>query len=168
MIKRVRRYLASSRIALFVARTRRIIAKFPFCGLCRYEVQSFQNERKTHSFSLSAVIFVRHNSGQTRPVCIKRLVIADTFEERILKARRSLAADCPHAGPERVSSQRSSGSYKVLRGVAAMEMRKNIAERRFEKLAMLENAIRLLFGGDEGVVDGNSILAVKEFDVVLT
>ena len=33
------------------------------------------------------------NSGQKRPVFVKRLVMADTVEERLLGARRSLSAD---------------------------------------------------------------------------
>ena len=41
-----------------------------------------------------------HRIGQTRPVMVKRLVIKDTIEERILENRRSLAADRPAASTQ--------------------------------------------------------------------
>ena len=37
-----------------------------------------------------------HRIGQTRPVKVKRLIIKDTIDERILENRRSLAADRPN------------------------------------------------------------------------
>mmetsp|Transcript_25407 Transcript_25407/g.27248 ORF Transcript_25407/g.27248 Transcript_25407/m.27248 type:complete len:160 (+) Transcript_25407:1194-1673(+) len=37
-----------------------------------------------------------HRIGQTRPVIVKRFIIKDSVEERILSNRRSLAADHPN------------------------------------------------------------------------
>lgn len=50
-----------------------------------------------------------HRIGQTRPVTVKRFVMKGTVEERILNARRSLAADRPTAGSQLCDSMLFSG-----------------------------------------------------------
>jgi hypothetical protein len=74
-------------------------------------------------------------------VFIKRLVIADSVEARILKARRSLAVDRPHAGSN-VDGTSLMANEQRLEKRGRREDEQDIAERRFEKLATLE----MLFG----------------------
>jgi hypothetical protein len=108
------------------------------CLNLKYKAQ----EQNSHFPRLSVPLLFY--SRQTRPVFIKRLVIADTVKERILKARRSLAADRPHAGSAHIDG--ASLLAKEEREQQNLERRRrdeeDISARRIEKLATLE----MLFG----------------------
>ena len=86
-----------------------------------------------------------HRIGQTRPVFVKRLIIKDSIEERILESRRSLSADRPSTsthldgtGLLDVNDTEKKGSKKRDR----LDDEGDMGEQRFHRLHQLE----LLFG----------------------
>jgi hypothetical protein len=54
-----------------------------------------------------------HRIGQTRPVTVKRFVMQDTVEERLLGVRRSLGVDRPSAGTQICGASVLAGEEKV-------------------------------------------------------
>lgn len=89
-------------------------------------------------------IFVRpsriHRIGQTKQVFVKRLIIKDSIEERILETRRSLAAD----GPKTSTHLDGTGllEEKGFLRPGRHEDHAYMGEKTFQRLRMLES----LFG----------------------
>ena len=88
-----------------------------------------------------------HRIGQTRPVFVKRLIIKDTIEERILENRRSMAADRPSAGATQLDGvaglmedegedNRKPAAKKQARG--RHEDENDMGEKKFQRLRQLE------------------------------
>lgn len=81
-----------------------------------------------------------HRIGQTRPVFVKRLIIKDSIEERILKTRRSLAADRPTTstqldGAGLMEAEENFGKHKKR---DRHEDENDMGEKRFQRLRELE------------------------------
>ncbi len=85
-----------------------------------------------------------HRIGQTRPVYVKRLIIKDTIETRILESRRSLAADRPRTSTHLDGTglldvnDADKGCTQRFR----LEDECDMGEQRFQRLHQLES----LFG----------------------
>ena len=85
-----------------------------------------------------------HRIGQTRPVIVKRLIIKDSVEERILENRRSLAADRPIAsalvdGVAGVEENEAAFiEDRKNRGQGQQEDARDIDGHRFQRLQQLE------------------------------
>mmetsp|Transcript_37404 Transcript_37404/g.89608 ORF Transcript_37404/g.89608 Transcript_37404/m.89608 type:complete len:131 (+) Transcript_37404:2-394(+) len=95
-----------------------------------------------------------HRIGQTRPVTVKRLILKDTVEQRIIESRRSIGADGPSASTQidgtnamDIEAQQLSEEGKQIPrnfrragNRAADEI--NLDEQKFNRLRQLES----LFG----------------------
>ena len=86
-----------------------------------------------------------HRIGQTRPVHVKRLIIKDSIEERILNNRRSMAADRPNVSTqldgtsdlmeeENTFDKKQASTKKRDRH----EDEANMGEKTFQRLRQLE------------------------------
>ncbi len=85
-----------------------------------------------------------HRIGQTRPVFVKRFIIKDSIEKRILETRRSLAADCPRTSThlDGTSLLDVNDSDKGRTQRVRLEDEGDMGEQRFQRLHQLES----LFG----------------------
>ena len=84
-----------------------------------------------------------HRIGQTRPVIVKRLIIKDSIEERIIENRRSLAADRPAAstqldGTGLLEEEESTFDKKQSKKRARHEDEQDMGEKTFQRLRQLE------------------------------
>ncbi|KAL7550676.1 hypothetical protein ACHAWF_013896 [Thalassiosira exigua] len=84
-----------------------------------------------------------HRIGQTRPVIVKRLIIKDSIEERILENRRSLAADRPTASTliDGTGSMEEDAVYnqnEKKRDRNLQEDQSNMGDQTFQRLQHLE------------------------------
>lgn len=85
-----------------------------------------------------------HRIGQSRPVIVKRLIIKDSIEERILENRRALAADRPTTSTlidGTASMEEDEAAYKddrKKRGRGRQEDMIDMDEQRFQRLQQLE------------------------------
>jgi len=85
-----------------------------------------------------------HRIGQTRPVIVKRLIMKDTIEERILENRRSLAADKTTTSTlvdGTAMLEEDGNTYKEdkkKRGRGREEDESDIGEEKFRRLQHLE------------------------------
>merc|ERR1712087_1006292 len=81
-----------------------------------------------------------HRIGQTRPVFVKRLIIKDSIEERILENRRSLSADRPAASTQLdgagVLEEEDCEQQSKKRD--RHEDENDMGEKRFQRLRQLE------------------------------
>ncbi|KAL7531410.1 hypothetical protein ACHAXR_004022, partial [Thalassiosira sp. AJA248-18] len=80
-----------------------------------------------------------HRIGQTRPVFVKRLIIKDSIEERILENRRSLAADRPTASTQLDGAgllEEEDCEQPKKRG--RHEDENDMGEKKFQRLRQLE------------------------------
>lgn len=92
-----------------------------------------------------------HRIGQTRPVTVKRFVMKDTCEERILTARRTLVSE--GAGTKLDGTAIMDDMKPPPSKKARTEDEAHIAERRFERLKMVET----LFGITTEMTSGKHI-----------
>jgi hypothetical protein len=85
-----------------------------------------------------------HRIGQTKQVFVKRLIIKESIEERILETRRSLAAD----GPKTSTHMDGTGLLEEERFLrpGRNEDGDYMGEKAFQRLRMLES----LFGFSTG------------------
>jgi len=82
-----------------------------------------------------------HRIGQTRPVFVKRLIIKDSIEERILSTRRSLAADRPTTSTQLDGAglmEEDDVSAKKQNKRARHEDENDMGEKKFQRLRQLE------------------------------
>jgi len=82
-----------------------------------------------------------HRIGQTRPVFVKRLIIKDSVEERILSSRRSLAADRPATSTQLDGTGLMEEEEKLIEANANRGRHKDeddMGEKRFQRLRQLE------------------------------
>ena len=84
-----------------------------------------------------------HRIGQTRPVIVKRLIIKNSIEERILENRRTLATDRPTAstmidGTLSMEEDDATYSDKKKRGRGRQEEERDMGEQTFQRLQHLE------------------------------
>jgi hypothetical protein len=88
------------------------------------------------------IIFHRiHRIGQTRPVIVKRFIIKDSVEERILSSRRALVADRPEVSTA-IDGTAMEESLARPAKRARHDDEGDMEGRRFQRLEMLES----LFG----------------------
>ena len=83
-----------------------------------------------------------HRIGQTREVYVKRLIIKDSIEERILSNRRSLAADRPNTSTQIDGSDGLEEEDNFDKKQAAKRDRhedeNDMGEKKFQRLRQLE------------------------------
>jgi len=85
-----------------------------------------------------------HRIGQTRKVTVKRFIIKDTIEERILENRRALAADRPTASTlidGTASMEEDEAAYandRKKRGQGRQEDASDMGKQKFQRLQHLE------------------------------
>mmetsp|Transcript_32798 Transcript_32798/g.68983 ORF Transcript_32798/g.68983 Transcript_32798/m.68983 type:complete len:122 (-) Transcript_32798:88-453(-) len=82
-----------------------------------------------------------HRIGQTRPVFVKRLIIKDSIEERILETRRSLAADRPTASTQLDGTclmEEEDNFGKQPKKRDRHEDENYMGEKKFQRLRQLE------------------------------
>ena len=92
-----------------------------------------------------------HRIGQTRPVNVKRLIIKDTIDERILENRRSLSADRPNqtstaldgtAGLMEDDVFANKNKTQAAKKRERLDDENDMGEKTFQRLRQLES----LFG----------------------
>lgn len=81
-----------------------------------------------------------HRIGQTRPVFVKRLIIKDSIEERILENRRSLAADRPSASTQLdgTAGLMEEDDFSQSKKRGRHEDESSMVEQKFQRLRQLE------------------------------
>ena len=93
----------------------------------------------SHLVSQTHITHSIHRIGQTRPVHIKRLIIKDSIEERILNNRRSMAADRPNVS---TPSQKEENTFDKKQASKKKRDRHedeaDMGEKTFQRLRQLE------------------------------
>ena len=92
-----------------------------------------------------------HRIGQTRPVTVKRFVMQDTVEERLLGVRRSLNADRPSVGTQICGASVLANEDKVARKAAAARRNGATEELDDVKRQMRVETLEKLFGCEGGI-----------------